>query len=138
MVDVFQGARTPAHLTTLEFYQVLLPLLQPAGIVIVNSAGGTSDGFLRREIATLQGLFKDVIAVAEPQVLKGKRYGNTVLMASNITDTSWRELQRIMRSGPYPASMLAGAELKKFTAGAKPITDAAAIPSPAPPPGFFA
>ena len=39
---------------------------------------------------------------------------------------------------PMPGRVLSGRDLDRFTAGAKPVTDATAAPSPAAPPGAFA
>ncbi len=37
-----------------------------------------------------------------------------------------------------PARVVHGGDLVRFAGGAKPVTDATATPSPAPPPGAFA
>jgi len=47
-------------------------------------------------------------------------------------------LARRTAADPFPARLVHGGDLGRFAAGAKPITDAQARPSPAPPPGVFA
>ena len=53
--DVFAGAQTPAHLTTLEYYRVLAGLLAPGGVLLVNVADGAGLAFARRQVATRAG-----------------------------------------------------------------------------------
>src|SRR6218665_886082 len=38
--DVYSGAQTPAHLTSVEFYRELRALLKPDGVLLVNVADG--------------------------------------------------------------------------------------------------
>lgn len=134
IVDVFSGARTPAHLTTVEFYEQMLPLLAPGGVVLVNAADGQGQRFMRGQAATLAHVFGEVIALGEPQVLKGRRFGNVVL-ATGLSDPF--PLHRLMAAGPHPASLLEGESLTKYIAGAKPVVDARAEHSPEPPAELF-
>ena len=41
------------------------------------------------------------------------------------------------RRDAFPARLLHGADLDRFVAGARPMTDATARPSPKPPPSVF-
>ena len=138
IVDIFAGSQTPAHVSSVEFYELLLPLLSPDGVVVVNAADGTGLPFVRGQIATLQSLFTEVAAIAEPQVLKGRRFGNVIMVASNASDAdalSW--LPRLLAGGPHPARMLVGRELSELVGATKPVTDATATASPAPSLGIF-
>lgn len=134
IVDVFSGAQTPAHLTSVEFYRELLPFLTADGVVLVNSADGQGQRFTRGQTATLQDVFTKVVAVAEPQVLKGRRFGNVVL-AAGLDDAF--PLHRLMAAGPHPARLLEGEELTRYVAGTRAVTDATAEASPAPPEQIF-
>lgn len=132
VVDIFAGARTPAHVSSLEFYDLVRPLLAPDGLVVLNAADGTGLPFVRGQAATLAARFANVVAVAEPQVLKGRRFGNVVLIASNgdVGELDW--LPRLLAGGPHPARMLEGDELSVLIRGTSPVTDATAVDSPAP------
>jgi len=131
VVDIFAGDRTPAHVSSVEFYELVRPLLSPDGIVVVNVTDGTGQHFTRGQVATLASLFPSVAAIAEPQVLKGRRFGNIVLLAAEHTDElDW--LPRLLASGPHPARMLIGRELETFMEGVKPVTDERATDSPRP------
>ena len=136
VVDVFAGAQTPAHISSVEFYDALKPFLSPGGVVVVNAADGAGLPFVRGQAATLADRFSVVAAIAEPQVLKGRRFGNVVFVASDADpDLEW--LPRLLAGGPFPASMLAGPEFAALAAKAKVVTDATAFDSPAPPEGIF-
>lgn len=136
IVDVFAGSRTPAHVSSAEFYGLIRPLLAPGGVVVVNATDGAGQTFTRGQAATLASIFPEVAAIAEPQVLKGRRFGNVVLVASNEEPgIDW--LPRLLAGGPHPARMLAGRELEEWLRGARPVTDATAAPSPEPPKELF-
>ncbi|PRI11542.1 spermine synthase [Leucobacter massiliensis] len=132
VVDIFAGDRTPAHVSSVEFYELLRPLLAPGGVVAVNAADGAGLPFVRGQAATLASLFPEVAAIAEPQVLKGRRFGNVVFVASNEPQGALDWLPRLLAGGPHPARMLAGRELGELLRGARPVTDANAVDSPAP------
>lgn len=138
VVDIFAGSQTPAHVSSVEFYELVRPLLAPNGIVVVNAADGQGLPFVRGQLATLSKLFGKVAAIAEPQVLKGRRFGNVVIVASHGgsgTELDW--LPRLLAGGPHPARLVEDEELTALIAGAKPVTDATAVSSPAPSPGLF-
>lgn len=136
VVDVFAGAQTPAHISSVEFYDALKPFLAPGGVVVVNAADGAGLPFVRGQAATLAHRFSTVAAIAEPQVLKGRRFGNVVFVASDAEpDLEW--LPRLLAGGPFPASMLVGREFADLARKATPVTDATAFDSPAPPEGIF-
>ncbi len=136
VVDVFAGARTPAHVSSTEFYGTIAPLLAPGGLVVVNATDGAGQAFTRGQAATLGAVFGSVAAIGEPQTLKGRRFGNVVLLASaGQVDLDW--LPRLLAGGPHPARMLLGRELVEWQRGATPVTDADAKPSPEPPAELF-
>jgi hypothetical protein len=131
VVDIFSGARTPAHVTSREFYELARPLLSPRGVLVVNVADGPGLAFARAQAATLSAVFPHVIGLAETQVLKGRRFGNIVLVATlTAVDLTW--VPRLLAGGPHPAKVVEGAELRQFMASALVTTDATATPSPLP------
>jgi spermidine synthase len=139
VVDVFAGARTPAHVTSVEFYGAVAELLAPEGVVTVNVADGAGLAFARSQAATLGHVFSDVALVADPQMLKARRFGNVVAFASRGSlDSVLERLPRLVASDPVPAKVVSGAELVQFVAGAPVATDATAVKSPAPARSVFA
>jgi len=136
VVDVFSGARTPAHVTSIEFYREVATLLAPGGVVAVNVADGPGLAFARGQAATLHSVLGDVAALAEPQILKGRRFGNVVLVGSaENLPLEW--MPRLLAGGPHPSKVIAGRELTDWIAGAPIVTDATAIPSPPPAKNVF-
>lgn len=142
VVDVFSGARIPAHVTSVEFYREVAGFLSPGGVVLVNVADGPPMRFARAQAATLAAALDAdpasglVVALAEAQVLKGRRFGNVVLAASRAgIPTDW--LPRLLAAGPHPAQLVAGDALAAWTGTAAVTTDADATGSPDPGRGVF-
>lgn len=131
VVDIFAGARTPAHVTSKEFYSEASALLSPSGILAVNVADGAGLAFARSQAATLQAVFPTVAAATDTQMLKAKRFGNVVMFASKSA-LPFDRMPRLLASDPAPAKLVAGAELTQFIAGAPIATDATATGSPPP------
>ncbi|MFJ8599454.1 spermidine synthase [Streptomyces shenzhenensis] len=134
--DVFSGARTPAHLTSTEFLDEVRRVLGPTGVYAANLADGPPLAHLRGQIATAAARFAEVALVADPAVLRGKRFGNAVLVAAD-GPLPVAELTRRAASDPHPGRVEHGRQLTDFTGGAVPVTDAVAVASPAPPPSVF-
>jgi spermidine synthase len=131
VVDVFGGARIPAHVTSVEFYRECAAFLAPGGVLLVNVADGSGAAFARGQAATIKMVFDDVAVLAESQVLRGRRYGNFVLVASpSSLPLEW--MPRLLAGGPHPATLVHGRELRNWIAGAPVVTDATAVPSPPP------
>lgn len=134
--DVYSGAQTPAHLTTVEFFTEAARLLAPDGVLLVNVADGAGLAFARREVATVQAVLEHVIVLAEVQTLKGRRFGNLVIAASRAPlPTDW--LPRLMAAGPHPAKVAEGREVADLARGARVATDADATASPKPSASLF-
>lgn len=131
VVDVFSGPRTPAHVTSLEFYTEVVSLLAPEGVVLVNVADGPGLAFARSQAATLRTAAGHVAALADTQILKGRRFGNVVLVGSKA-DLPLDWMPRLLAGGPHPAKVIDGREIVDWIAGAPLVTDATAIPSPPP------
>lgn len=146
--DVFAGARTPAHLTSGEFLAEVRRTLRPGAFYAANLAdgsGGSAPGvgggagplaYLRAQIATVRAAFAEVCVVADPAVLRGRRFGNAVLLAAD-RQLPVAELTRRTAADPHPGRVEHGAALADFAGGARPVSDATAVPSPAPPAGVF-
>ncbi|MFJ4004163.1 spermidine synthase [Streptomyces sp. NPDC090023] len=136
VADVFSGARTPAHLTSAEFLDEVRRALRPGGVYTANLADGPPLAHLRGQIATAAARFAELALIADPAVLRGKRFGNAILIASDLP-LPLAELTRRAASDPHPARLEHGPRLTDFTGGAAPVTDTSAVASPAPPPSVF-
>jgi spermidine synthase len=137
VADVFAGDRTPAHLTTEEFTRAAARVLAPTGVYAVNIGDGPPLAHARGRVAAVRAVFPHVCVMAEPAVLRGRRFGNLVVVGSG-RELPLAGLTRRLAADPFPARLVAGAELGQFTAGTAPIVDALAEPSPPMPPEVFA
>ncbi|GAA4616227.1 fused MFS/spermidine synthase [Actinoallomurus liliacearum] len=134
--DAYAGARSPAHLTTVEFVAAVARVLRPGGWYAANVADGAPLSFARTQVATLRSVLPEAALIADPAVLRGRRFGNLVLIAGRMPPPV-AELTRSAAGDPFPGRVLDGEELVGFAAGAVPATDATARPSPPPPKGVF-
>ncbi|MEW1725053.1 fused MFS/spermidine synthase [Streptomyces sp. NPDC093109] len=134
--DVFGGSRVPAHLTSVEYARQAARVLRPGGVYAANLADGAPFAFLRSQLATFAAVFGELALVAEPGVLRGRRFGNAVLIASH-TPLDTAALARRTAADAFPARVEHGAALGRFTGDAAPVRDSGAVPSPRPPDGAF-
>jgi spermidine synthase len=137
VADLFTGGRTAAHVTSAEFTIAVARALAPAGMYITNVGDGPPLAHARARVATVRSVFPHACLVADAAVLRGRRFGNLVVAAAR-RELPVAGLARLTAGDPFPGRLVHGSELDRFTAGAKPITDALAQPSPAPPPDVFA
>jgi SAM-dependent methyltransferase len=163
--DVFAGDRTPAHLVGTGFAAEARRVLRPGGILLVNCADKPPLTTARREVASLVEAFGPdaaaegrLAAVAEPAILKGRRYGNLVLAAVRELperppqppredpqdaaqgavrpdpavgrpDLREARLGRALRTLAVPATLMAGGDVAAFAGTAAPLE----TPAPAAP-----
>ncbi|GAA4769268.1 fused MFS/spermidine synthase [Streptomyces sanyensis] len=136
VADVFGDARTPAHLTSTEFLGEVARVLRPGGRYAANVADGPPLAHLRGQIATAAAVFPELALAADPAVLRGRRFGNAVLVASDAP-LPVAEFTRRVAGDPFAGRVEHGRSLADFSGGAAPVADAAATDSPAPPADAF-
>jgi spermidine synthase len=136
IADVFRGARTPAPLTTVGHARAAARVLRPGGRYAANLADAAPFAFLRSQVATLAQEFTELCLIAEPAVLRGRRFGNAVVVAARAR-LPVDALARRCAADPFPARVVHGAALRDFTGDALWVRDAGARPSPEPPSGAF-
>ncbi|GAB2684330.1 spermidine synthase [Kribbella swartbergensis] len=132
ILDAFEHEAVPSNLVTAEFFAECARVLRPAGVLVANLIDGSAGlPFVRRTAATVRAAIGDGVVLAERKVLRGKGFGNVILVASRqpVPDltTAGRRAQP-----PYdvmPLSDLAGK--------AAPLTDAEGFVTPAAPAGTF-
>jgi spermidine synthase len=137
IADVFAGAQTPAHLTSAEFTAAAARVLAPTGIYAANIGDGPPLAHARGRVAAVRSVFRHTAVIAEPAVLRGRRFGNLVVAASGH-ELPIAGLIRRTAADPFPARVVEGTAIDRFVAGSRPITDTDAEPSPVPPPDVFA
>jgi spermidine synthase len=114
--DAFAGALVPPHLTTTGWLDVVRAALAPGGLYIANVADQTQLALARREAVTAAAAFTHVALVAEPGQLRGRRYGNVVLLASDAALPE-QALTRRLASGAVRARYVPPARVAELTSG---------------------
>jgi len=138
VTDVYSGARVPGAFGTVEFLTEAARILHPDGVYAVNIADGAPLVYARAQVATLAAVFPELCLLAEPAILRGRRFGNLVLVAAKrIGRLPIDDLATAVTRDPFPARVVHGVDLQRFVAGAKPVTDALAVESPLPPDNIF-
>jgi hypothetical protein len=134
--DVFAGSDLPRHCTTLEYLELVRRALRPGGTYVANIGDGPPLAFAKSQAATLRAAFANVVLLAEPTVLRGRRFGNVVLAGSDAPFDVAGLIPRSARAIGR-ARVVSGDDVRDFTGGAKPVTDATAARAPSPPPDVF-
>ncbi|MGA5561033.1 spermidine synthase [Streptomyces platensis] len=136
VADVFGGSRVPAQLTSVEYARAAARVLRPDGCYAANLADSAPFAFLRGQLANFATVFEHLALIAEPSVLRGRRFGNAVLLASRAP-LPVAALARRTAGDAFPARVEHGAALRRLIAHAAPVRDAEAVASPVPPDGAF-
>ena len=112
-------------------------VLDAGGLVTLNLTDQGPQIYTRRVLAGLSRYFSQLVMGTEPAVMKGRRFGNVVVSASN----SQLPLDAILHqaaSAAFPYRMVYGSALRALHDHAQPFWDGDSEPSPAPRPDWFA
>jgi spermidine synthase len=135
VADVYRAAQMPRSVASAGFAAQVARILRRRGRYAVNVADLPPLAFSRVQAATLRTAFPDVCVIAEPRLLRGRRYGNVVLVAAR--DAGGLPVGRLRAAAlrdPFPARLLHAVHLDRFVDGAQPADDTAAGDPPTPPP----
>jgi SAM-dependent methyltransferase len=132
VLDAFHGGRVPAELTSAEFVADIARVLRPSGVLVANVADGPPLVYTRRLLAAIGTALPHALAIADPGVVKGRRFGNVVVAASRRALPA-AEISRSASAAMFPRRVLAGTALHTFIGTVAPLTDADPMRSPAPP-----
>ncbi|GAB4076682.1 spermidine synthase [Nostocoides australiense] len=137
VVDAFSDGAVPAELTTVEFYREALRVLRPDGLLAANVTDALDRRYLVRVLAGVLEMASACVVLATHDVLKGRRFGNYVIVAGQ-GPLPLRELSRRVAKTAAPAGMWLPARVSALSRSARPSTDAdpARCP-PAPDPGSW-
>jgi len=123
-------------LRTVEFARHVDRVLTPDGIYLMNVGDTRNLKGTRAELAALLEVFEHVGAVADPAMLKGRRYGNVVLAASHAPlpepgSEAGAALAKELLGGPLPAQYKDTAWCRQLAAETQPWHDKPADQMPA-------
>ncbi len=102
----------------------------------MNVGDGNGLAFTRSAVATLREAFAHTLLMSDPGVLRGRRFGNLVLVGSDAP-LPLAGLRRRTARAAGTARVVEGPDLDAFVAGARVLTDAAAVPTPTAPRDLF-
>jgi spermidine synthase len=133
--DAFADAAVPHRLRTRQWAAAAARVLGPAGVLVHNLSDAGAMTTARAEVATLQERFTQVQAVVEPAVLRGRRTGNVLLVASRtpVPEAAVRAWSRALHGdAAAPVRLLDPVAVLDRLGGGEPLDDAE--PGPPPPP----
>ncbi|WP_051425935.1 spermidine synthase [Jiangella gansuensis] len=117
--DAFDRIRVPQHLATVDFFQEVARVLTSSGVYVGNVADTAEVRESRVEAASALEVFAHVALVAEPTQLRGRRYGNIVVVASNAPLPE-DLLVRRLAGGAVRARYVPPGRVRELVAGVKP------------------
>lgn len=132
ILDAFEHEAVPANLVTAEFFAECGRVLRPTGVLVANLIDGKAGlPFIRRTAATVQAAIGSGVVLAERKVLRGKGFGNVIVVASpqpvpDLTDAGRRA------QPPYDTM-----PLHELAGKAAALTDAEGFVTPRAPASVF-
>src|SRR5262249_13538304 len=82
VADLYRAGRTPAHVTSAEFTTAAARTLALGGVFAVNIGDGPPLTHTRSRVAAVGASFAHTCLIADPAVLRGRRFGNIVAAGS--------------------------------------------------------
>jgi len=122
VTDAYAGGRVPAELVGARYATQLARVLEPGGVALWNLADEPGLRWVSRVVATVREALPEVALVATHEVLKRRRFGNVVLVAS-AAPLPIDRLRRDVARAALPTGLRVGDELDRLCAGAKPFGD---------------
>jgi len=133
VVDAYARGRVPAELTTVAFLVDVRRVLRPDGVLLLNLADEPRRQYVGRVLASLTAAgYVDRLVIATFEVLRGRRFGNTVL-AAGAQPLDVDGIRRGVSRVPFPTGVRHGQEVRRLAGTARPLTAEDASMSPDPP-----
>lgn len=114
--DVFHGSRVPAQVRGIDFARDVARVLSPGGLYVANIMDSPPLAFARAQAGLLSQVFTRVAVVADAAVLRGRRHGNLILVATPA-QTPFDLLIRRLAADPFAVRVEAGDRLERFVRG---------------------
>lgn len=135
IIDAFVGARVPAALGTAEFFADAARVLGPEGLLLINITDRAPLSYARRVLAGVRTSLSETLFVAESATLKGRRFGNILIMGSRVPLPVAQLADKAGRAA-FPYRVVHGDRLDQLAGNTMPYTDSDGEESPAPPDGM--
>ena len=112
----------------MEFYRAAWASLSEGGFYVANCGSHADLKEAKEELAGMIEVFPHVAAIADPPMLKGRRYGNIVLIGANRPLEASDKLTRNLLKGAGPAQLKNEVWCRKLAAQAKARVDGPETP----------
>ena len=109
--DAFDHDSVPPALQSPDFFASCAEVVKDSGLYVANVPDSGDHGVLKSELNALGEHFAHLAAATEPAILKGRRRGNVVVLASN-TPLDTAGLDRSLRTAASVATFLSGKGLR--------------------------
>lgn len=129
VLDAYDEGRVPANLLSPTAVRHFARVLRPGGLALLNLADEPDRRHLARALATVAAAFPHAIVLALADVMKGRRFGNYVVLASSQP----LDIDEIRRRATRLAATTTVRQASALRATAKPFTDQDVVASPEPP-----
>ena len=131
IVDAFDGPQVPGDLATVEALEQMRRVLRDEAVVIFNVTGRVPFDWAKGLAGGLGAHWRHLMVGMEPEVAKGKRFGNLLLVASDARPDI-RGIERESARLTIGYRWVSGREAQDWSGGREPFDDASAQPSPGP------
>lgn len=128
--DLYDGPRAVTSCLTQDAVDVMHRLLRPGGVLLLNVSDVRPFDVVRPVLAALFARCDDVVLLAEPSTLRGRRSGNCVLAGAVGRALPVAALARAGAAAPVRARVVAGQPLAEFVGSARPATADTPLPAP--------
>ena len=109
--DAFDHDSVPPALQTGQFFASCAEALKDSGLYLANVPDAGDHRVLKAELTALGDHFRHLAAATEPGILKGRRHGNVLVLASN-SPLDAAGLDRSLRTAANAATFLSGQGLR--------------------------
>ncbi|MDQ1685081.1 MAG: hypothetical protein QOC82_1818 [Frankiaceae bacterium] len=127
--DLYDGPRAVTAALDLAALWLLRRVLRPEGIAVLNVSDVTPFAVVKPVLAGLRTVTDEIVLLAEPPILRGRRSGNCVLVGGPKS-LPIQEIQRIAAAAPARARVVTGDAMTEFVGTAVPATADAPLPQP--------
>lgn len=132
VIDAYAAGRVPAELTTVEAFAQVARVLAPGGFLLANLADEPGLRYVARVAAGAAAVFPWLALLGTHEVLKGRRFGNVVLLAGRA-GLDEAAIRTALARRALGAGLRDAATTARWARSARPFRDAAAERSPTPP-----